>query len=276
MIAAERAGIPLVVVNVIASGALVRTEHVAAPLARLREANGLPWRSDVLDMLAGDLVISPFPPCLRDPAFPLPPDAVSLRHEGADDTVGHPAADWLADAGEGSRIYLTLGTIFNKESGDVFARALEGLQQLPARVLATIGHDIDPSSIPIHADNLRIEPYVPQTAALAHADLVVNHAGSGSVIGALAHALPLLTIPMGADQELNAARLTALGAGVSVDAVSFTPADIRAAASDVLCSQPTRSAAQRIRQAIEALPVAASVVPRLEQLISEHPAASVP
>jgi UDP:flavonoid glycosyltransferase YjiC (YdhE family) len=88
-----------------------------------------------------------------------------------------------------------------------FIRVVEGLRKLPVRVLATVGVNIDPASIPVIADNVRIERFVPQSAVLPHCDLVVNHAGSGSVIGALAHDIPVIALPMGADQELNAERL---------------------------------------------------------------------
>jgi UDP:flavonoid glycosyltransferase YjiC (YdhE family) len=68
--------------------------------------------------------------------------------------------------------------------------------------------------------------------------VVVSHAGSGSLIGALAHGLPSLLIPMGADQPLNAARCQALGAAHVLDAVTLTSASAREAVSP---SWPTQS-----------------------------------
>jgi UDP-N-acetylglucosamine:LPS N-acetylglucosamine transferase len=267
MVAAECAGVRRVVVKVIASGALVRREYVADRLVRLREDNGLPERSDALEMLSRDLVLAPFPPTFRHPDFPLTGDVVSIRHEDADSTIDHPAASWLAAGDEELRVYLTLGTIFNTESGDVFTRALEGLLTLPARILVTTGHNLDPSSLPISADNIRFERFVPQAATFACADLVVNHAGSGSVIGALTRGLPLVTIPIGADQELNAERLAALTAGVRLDPMAFSPSDMNEAVLRLMSSPTARAAAQRLRREIEALPLAASVVPEIERLI---------
>ena len=237
MIAAEHAGVARIVVNVIASGALTRIEHVQHPLAKLREIYGLPDDPNLMQ-LARDLVIAPGPSSFRDPNFPLPPDAISVRSETgpARTDVDHPAVMWLAGGYEAHRVYVTLGTIFNTESGDLFVRVLQGLRDLPVRVLATVGQAIDPASIPVAADNIRIEHFVPQAAVLEHCDLVVNHAGSGSVLGALANGVPLITLPMGADQELNAERLTQLGAGITLDPITVSSADICEATNAALVS----------------------------------------
>ena len=109
------------------------------------------------------------------------------------------------------------GRFFNTESGDLFVRVLQGLRDLPVRVLATGGPGHRPSKVFLSPPTTsRIEHFVPQAAVLEHCDLVVNHAGSGSVLGALANGVPLITLPMGADQELNAERLTQLGAGITL------------------------------------------------------------
>ncbi|MCQ4117832.1 hypothetical protein [Rhodococcus tibetensis] len=156
MIAAEQAEIPRVVVNVIASGALTRVEHIHEPVARLRAVHGL--RDDPgCTELTRNLIVSPVPPSFRHPDFPLAETAVSVRPEFDRDTGRQAAVDWLAAGDEPGRVYLTLGTVFNTESGDLFIRVLEGLRRLPVRVLATVGMNIDPASIPVVADNVRIE-----------------------------------------------------------------------------------------------------------------------
>lgn len=76
---------------------------------------------------------------------------------------------------------------------------------------------------------------------------VVCHGGSGSVLGALAHGLPLVMVPMGADQPLNAARCAALGIARVLDALRASPAAARAAVSAVLTAPTYRRAAARLR-----------------------------
>lgn len=265
MVAAERFEVPLVIVNVIASGGLTRPDHVAEPLRALRESFGL-GPDPRLSMLEGDLVVAPFPPSFRDPSFPLPQTAVSIRSETRNGPGDHPAVDWLRAGSEQTRIYFTLGTVFNTESGDLCTRVLEGLQELPARILATVGTNIDPSSIPISAANVRIERFVPQSLVLPVVDLVVNHGGSGSVIGALAHGIPLIVIPLGADQELNAHRVEALGAGLKLDPMTCTPLEISNGVQCILQSGTAADAAHRVQEEIAALPDVSSLLPALEKV----------
>lgn len=254
--AAARAGVPCVVVDVIASGALARSPYIDAGLAALD-----------LQRVKGDLSAVPFPPSFRDPAFPLVAGAHVVRPEQPPAGDPHPAIGWLT-ASAGPSAYLTLGTIFNTESGDLFARVLAALADQPVRVLATVGADVDPSRIGVHADNIRIERFVPQAQVLPHVDVVVNHGGSGSVIGALAHGLPVVTLAMGADQELNADRLVALGAGLALDVVDVAADGIRDAVSRALDDDSIAGQARRLRDEIERLPSVASVVPGVEALVA--------
>ena len=137
--------------------------------------------------------------------------------------------EWLA-ALPGPVTYLTLGTIFNLESGDLFERVLAGLRELPGSIVVTVGRDLDPGVLGPQPANVHVRRFIPQSLVLPHCDLVVSHAGSGSVIGALTHGLPMVLLPMGADQPLNAARAEALGVAQVLDALEATPADIERAA----------------------------------------------
>jgi UDP:flavonoid glycosyltransferase YjiC (YdhE family) len=58
---------------------------------------------------------------------------------------------------------------------------------------------------------------VAQEAVMPNADAVVCHGGYGSVLGALAYAVPLVLMPIFADDQWrNAERVAELGAGVVV------------------------------------------------------------
>jgi UDP:flavonoid glycosyltransferase YjiC (YdhE family) len=266
-VAAERLGLLHATVLVIAAGSFVRKELISEPLNELRAEHGLPPDPE-LGMLSRSLVLSPLPPSLRDPAFPLPATAHSLRPFGSD-AAGADDPPWLAQLDDAPTVYFTLGTVFNMESGDLFTRVLTGLRELPLNLVVTVGRDIDPHELGPQPANIHIERYVPQSLVLPHSSLVVSHGGSGSVIGALAHGLPMVLIPMGADQPYNAARCEALGVGRVLDAVHSTPETVREAAAAVLEDETYRRAAERIRTEIAALPGPEHAVTLLERLATE-------
>lgn len=266
-IAAERLGLPHATVLVIATGSFVRQEVVGRALNELRAEHGLPPDPD-LAMLSRYLVLSPFPPSYRDPAFPFPPTAHSFRLPMADRAPDDVPA-WTAAPDGAPTVYFTLGTVFNTESGDLFERVLAGLRTLPINLIVTVGRHIDPAEFGPQPANVQIERYIPQASLLPHCSLVVSHAGSGSVLGALAHGLPMVLLPMGADQPLNAARCAALGVAQVLDAVAATPATVREAVSSVLDGPTYRHAAERLRDEIAALPPPARAVTLLEQLAAE-------
>jgi len=219
-------------------------------------------------MLSRYLVLSPFPPSYRDPAFPLPATAHSLRPLALDRARNDSAPAWLAHLSGAPTVYFTLGTVFNVESGDLFERVLAGLRGLPINVIATVGRDIDPKEFGVQPTHIHIERFIAQSAVLPHCSLVVSHGGSGSVLGALAHGLPQVLIPMGADQPLNARRVDALGLGRVLDPITATPGDVRDAVWSVLTEPAHRRAAARLRDEIATLPPPDAAVACIEALVA--------
>jgi len=269
MVVAERLGLPHATVLVSATGAFVRPELVAGPLDEVRAEHGLPGDHS-LAMLGRYLVLTPFPPSLRDPAFPLPTTAHHLRLLTPAAGPEEAAAPWSTPHGGAPTVYFTVGTVYNMESGDLFQRMLAGLRELPIDLIVTVGRDLDPDELGPQPANVHIERFVPEATLLPHCDLVVSHAGSGSVLGALAHGLPMVLLPIGADQPLNAARCQALGVAEVLDAVGATPEMVRAAVSRVLADAGFRGRAQRLRHEIAALPGPEHAVTLLERLASKR------
>jgi UDP:flavonoid glycosyltransferase YjiC (YdhE family) len=266
LVAAERLGLPYATVLVLAAGsALVRADVVAEPLDELRAEHGLPPDPEVA-MHGRYLILSPFPSTLRDPAFPLPTTAQFFRAISPEPADAEPP--WPPRLREASTVYFTLGTVFNLESGDLFSRVLEGLRDLPINVFATVGPHIDPDEFRPLPDHIHVERYIAQSEVLPHCSAVVSHGGSGSVLGALAHGLPSVLLPMGADQPLNAARCQELGVARVLDAVRATPEMVREAVAVVLSDPSYRVASERMRDEIAALPDPAHAVTLLERLAS--------
>lgn len=266
MIAAERLGLPYASVVVIASGAFVRADLLSGRLNELRAEHGLPPDPD-LTMLSRHLVLAPGPPSYRDPAHPLPATAHAIRPLVPEPAEGDELPAGIAEMHGAAVVYFTLGTVFNIESGDLFARVISGLRDLPIRLVVTVGRQIDPAELGAQPANVRIERFIPQALLLPRCDLVVSHGGSGSVIGALAHGLPMVLIPMGADQLLNGARCESLGVARVLDPIATTAQEAAEAVSDVLSDPSWRRNAERLQAEIADLPGPDHAVTLLEQLL---------
>lgn len=274
-ITAEALALPHASVVVIAAGSFVRPALMAPALDEVRASHGLPPDPNC-GMLARHLVTSPVPPSFRDPTVPSPATLHPMRPWTDDEEAPlhrragrHSRRPSWADRTPGApTIYVTLGTVFNHESGDLFPRILAGLAPLRANILVTVGREIDPASLGPQPPHVTVARFVPQADVLPHADLVVSHGGSGSVLGSLAHGVPLLVIPMGADQPLNAGRVVDLGCGVALDPLAATPDDVRSAATALLGDPAYASAAHALAVETAGLPAPSVAVARLETLVA--------
>jgi len=267
MLAAESLGLPYASVLVMAAGSFVRRDVIGEALNELRLERGLPPDPE-LEMLHHYLVLSPFPPGFRDPAHPLPTTGHSFSPP-APQAAGKTLPVWETQLPGSPIIYFTLGTVFNMESGDLFSRVLSGLRKLPVNVVAAVGPYINPKEFGSQPAHIHIERYIPQESILARCSLVISHAGSGSLSGALAYGQPMVLIPMGADQPLNAARCIQLGLAQVLDPVAATSESVSAAVAEVLADPGYRQAAERMRTEFAALPGPDSIVGLLERLNDE-------
>lgn len=245
-VAAETAGLPHVPVVVTGAGGFILPELVREPLALLLSDFGIDT-VDGVELLHRHLTLTPFPASFRDAGDPLPGRVQGYR-------VPTPPR---AERGRGGRaVFVTLGTIFNTESGDMLRTAALGAAACPAfqRVVVATGEHVDPVSLGSLPGHVVVHQFVQQDTVLAGCDAVVSHAGSGTVLGALKQALPTVSLPMGADQHLNAERLRTLGLGMSVAAEAANVEQVRDALEAVLASPAIRWKLEAVRDEINALP----------------------
>ena len=223
-IAVELLQVPVVTHLVLASGLLVRPDLVGPRLDVVRAEHGLAPDPDLTRLTTGP-VLSDFPPSFRSPDAPLRLAASHYRSAAVTRGPRQPGRP---------RVYVTLGTIFNKTSGDLFERLLAGLADVDAEVVVTVGRDLDPAAFGTTPRHVRVERFLPQDEVLAATDLVVSHGGSGSLMAALAHGVPSVLLPLGADQPHNAQRARELGVASTLDAATATAADITGGVSSAL------------------------------------------
>jgi MGT family glycosyltransferase len=171
---------------------------------------------------------------------------------------------WPADHPD-PLVVVSLGTTYMHHE-DVTNRVLQALDELPVRVLVTLGGGLEPHEISV-PDGVEVGRYVPHVDVLPGAGLVVTHAGMGTVMAAFACGVPMVCLPFGRDQPLNAERVEALGAGLVIDPGSSAEA-IRAAAVRGLASEELRSGAHRMSEIVAGYRRGALAVQRLEGLLS--------
>ena len=116
-------------------------------------------------------------------------------------------------------VYVTFGSVTGglPNAAAVYRTALDAVAGLHARVLLTVGRGVDINTLGSLPENSHVEAWVPQADALADATLVVAHGGSGTTFGTLAAGVPLVIVPLFADQLVNAERAAGARAAVVVE-----------------------------------------------------------
>jgi UDP:flavonoid glycosyltransferase YjiC (YdhE family) len=269
-VAAEALGIPHASVRSNTMLSTFSERHlVRDEMDRLRAAHGLPGDPQVA-MVFRYLHLAFEPPRFHDPALPLAPTSHLLRPVDVDPPGADRTPAWIAALPRRPTVYATLGTAFNTRAPGLFEAILEALRDEPVNVVVTVGPDVDPERFGLQPDHVHIERYIPQGLVLPHCDLVITHAGFNTVAAALSHGLPLVALPIDADQPQNARRCVELGLAEIIPAGERTPSAIRDAVRALL-DEPSygRNAAQ-MRAEIAALDGPEHAVTLLERLARER------
>ncbi len=266
-VAAERAGIPHAVFHISAPVPwFVRA--MTEPLNRLLSSVGLA-AADPAETFYRYLLLYPRPSSLWNPDVPLPPTLRSFRYVGFNQSGDESLPGWVGELDERPTVYATLGTVQNERT-DLLSAILEGLRDEPVNLVLTVGRNRDTKEFGEQPANVHVERYIPQNLLLPLCDLVISHGGSGTMMDALSLGLPMVMIPLGADQPINARLCARLGVGRALAPEGLTEQDladeIRSATQEVLRDPAYRGNAQRLRREIESLPGLEYPVALLEEL----------
>ena len=132
----------------------------------------------------------------------------------------------------------------------------------------TTGPAIDPNLFDA-SDDVAIRRFVPHQSVMPYADLVITHAGHGTVIRALAAGVPMICIPLGRDQHDVAARVVWRGAGSKLRS-KVEPAAITRTVTTVLEDSRYKQAAKEISEAISKETTQDLAVQELEALAASR------
>jgi UDP:flavonoid glycosyltransferase YjiC (YdhE family) len=181
--------------------------------------------------------------------------ATQLLRPELPEPVYHSAIVDLPISSDRKTIYITLGTVFQEEGGhSLFRTIMSALQDEPLTLIVTTAGALDAVFGKPSKAKILVEPYLPLAAVLPHCDLVISHGGTGTTLAALRHGLPQLILPLGADQGWNAARMSDLRAGITLDPANANVEDVRTAVEQLLNEEVYRRHAQELQADLDSLP----------------------
>jgi UDP:flavonoid glycosyltransferase YjiC (YdhE family) len=213
-VAATLAGVPHIVhgFGPQQSGKIVTP--VTAALVPMQARYGIP--ADVTRTWNDELYLDIWPEAIDDDSPKMFENARPLRPAAVSSPLPpDPVLDGLPFD---NTVYVTIGTMFNATAAG--ENALDKLisvfadEQLNAVV--TVGRDGDVDRFDRGLDNVIVRDFIPQDAVLPYVDAVLSHGGSGTALGALAHGIPHVMMPLATDQHRIAARIARAGAGLVV------------------------------------------------------------
>lgn len=155
--------------------------------------------------------------------------------------------------------------------------ALKGLADAPVRVIATWNRRLPPRSLPV-PDNATVVDWVSYSKTMPLCDLVVCHAGHGTLARALASGCPVVACPVAGDMNENAARVAWSGAGLRLPRRFIAPRPLRLAVERAIGDPAICARAKQIAAwAADHDPAvqAAALVERLAQNASPYATAAV-
>ncbi len=123
--------------------------------------------------------------------------------------------------------------------------ALRGLADAPVRVLATWNRRLPSRPLPV-PDNALLVDWVSYARTMPLCDIVVCHAGHGTVARALSCGCAVVACPVAGDMNENAARVSWAGVGVRLPRRFISPRPLRLAVEHALDNHSIRSQARTL------------------------------
>ena len=221
---------------------------IGSQLQELRGHVGLGPDEELASLYAG-LYVDLLPPSyqLNQPSGAVQMAPLSIT------TNGHSELGLTLPQPDFPTVLVTFGTVFNQVPG-TFEMVLEALADEPLNVVVTTGHNRDPAGLAPLPPNTHAERFIPYDSLLPRCDAVICHAGLGTTMAALAHDLPLVALPLSADQFVHATRCDQLGIGRAIEQQHATPEAIQRAVTELLADRRTRQRVVRLGAEIRRMP----------------------
>lgn len=156
---------------------------------------------------------------------------------------GHPRHPGRSDASD--PVVLVAPSTSQDPHHRLLLAALRGLADAPVRVIATWNGRLPPRPLPVPA-NATVVDWVSYAKTMPLCDLVVCHAGHGTLARALACGCPVIACPVAGDMNENAARIDWSGAGVRLPQRFIAPRPLRLAVERALGDEAMKATAREL------------------------------
>jgi MGT family glycosyltransferase len=174
---------------------------------------------------------------------------------------------WERPAGAGKVLLVSLGSAYTRQPA-FYRECLAAFGELPGwHVVLQIGKYVGPGELGRVPANVEVHRWVPQLAILEQADAFVTHAGMGSSGEGLYCGLPMIAVPQGAEQPMNADRLVELGVARRVDTADATAEVLRTALLDLTTDEAVARRAAELREQTRAEGGTARAADLIEEML---------
>ncbi|XP_068140538.1 UDP-glycosyltransferase UGT5 [Drosophila tropicalis] len=169
------------------------------------------------------------------PSVPQSVELGGIQIKDTPDPLPKDLAEFLGNASTHGAIFFSLGSNIDTDyvKEEIIEHIYNVLSRLPQRVIWKWS---DLSKTPGSASNIYYHNWLPQDDILAHPNtkLFITHAGKGGLAEAQFHGVPMLALPIFADQPGNAASMVASGFGLSLELLTLTEKNFEKSIQEVL------------------------------------------
>ncbi|MGC9342376.1 MAG: glycosyltransferase [Bacteroidales bacterium] len=180
--------------------------------------------------------------------FPIQPAPKNVRYTGpildSPDWAGSWESPW-PKVDERPLVVVAFSSTFQDQK-QAIQNSIDSMRGLNVRGLITLGMAMQNEDFDF-PDNVEVVKTAPHHKVFEEANLVITHAGHGTIMRALNHGLPLICMPMGRDQNDNAAKVVFHGLGVKLSKKTG-PVKLRKAINQVITNDSFRENTRKFQQ----------------------------
>ncbi|XP_038660358.1 UDP-glucuronosyltransferase 2A1-like isoform X6 [Scyliorhinus canicula] len=152
--------------------------------------------------------------------------------------------EFVQSSGEHGVVVFSLGSMVKNLTAEKANMIADALGQIPQKVLWSYSGD-QPKAL---APNTKLYKWLPQNDLLGHPKtrVFITHGGTNGIYEAIYHGVPMIGIPLFADQPDNMVHMKAKGAAVVLDFLTFNTQDLVDALNMVINDKRYKENAERL------------------------------